>query len=424
MSIEYGLQDQFASNYDKRKLCSYDIEIIDRPTKPLIHQAARFLLFGQGKGVMNINEKAYDLDACTFVAILPWDTSEVTEVSEPLEFVKIIYNYDYVNQFLRINGSAPVAVTSFLADNPVIRLSEEEYRQITVICDAIRDEVGVESFYEVEQEKELSELMIGNKIAELMISYKRMIMKRGVLSSDIRKDETHSKSGIFKYIYAHIADYMTPDKLSKVFNMSQEDISQYIQEMTGYTLSAYINETRISKVCDLLIHTHLPLIDIAMATGFNDASHLIKNFKNRMHVSPNEYRQSYHSDTEVFREDEKTLGFAAVSFINDFYTDDLRSIDVAKHFGTTVIELNRALLFVIEMNFEEFLHYKRINKAAELLLETDMAEIDICMEVGYNNIKTFTRNFVKLKNVRPGDFRRQYTLQQGGESIPVSEEEN
>ena len=37
------IQDQFCSSYDKRKLCSFDIEYIDTPTKPLIHQAARYI---------------------------------------------------------------------------------------------------------------------------------------------------------------------------------------------------------------------------------------------------------------------------------------------------------------------------------------------------------------------------------------------
>ncbi len=30
------IQDQFCSSYDKRKLCSFDIEYIDTPTKPLM----------------------------------------------------------------------------------------------------------------------------------------------------------------------------------------------------------------------------------------------------------------------------------------------------------------------------------------------------------------------------------------------------
>ncbi|MBO4537658.1 MAG: AraC family transcriptional regulator, partial [Erysipelotrichaceae bacterium] len=198
---ESGLQDQFCSSYDKTKLCSYDVEIIKGPTKPLIHQAARFLLFGKGKGVMKINEKSYDLNPGSFAAILPWDSSEVTEVSEPLQFVKIIYSYDFVNQFLRINGSAPANVTSFMAACPVVNLNEQEMKLIQQICRSIKSEVGVESAYAVRQEKELSELLVGNKIAELMINFKRLILKRGTVEPQ-RSNASPNKAGIFKYMYS------------------------------------------------------------------------------------------------------------------------------------------------------------------------------------------------------------------------------
>ncbi|MBQ6654328.1 MAG: helix-turn-helix transcriptional regulator [Erysipelotrichaceae bacterium] len=420
---ESGLQDQFCSDYDKAKLCSYDIEIIDGPTRPLIHQAGRFLLFRQGKGVMKINERAYDISPGSFAAILPWDTSEVTQVSQPLQFVKVIFNFDFVNRFLRVTGAPPANVVAFLESSPLVDLDQQEMKNIEEICRVIKNEVGVESAYLRQQDRELSELMAGNKLAELMINFKRLIISRQGTQLPNRSREPGSRSGIFRYIYAHLGEYMTAERLSEVFSLPQAEIVSYVREMTGFSLSDYINEARIAKVCDLLVHTRLPLTDIALITGFTDASHLVKSFSKRMHVSPGEYRQAYLPERQVLREDDSTLGFAAVSYVNDYYMEDLRSTEVARHFGTSVVELNRALLYVIEMNFEEFLNYKRINRAAELLLESDMAEIDVCMEVGYNNIKTFTRNFVKLKNIRPGDFRRQYTLQQGDESIPAETEE-
>lgn len=77
--------------------------------------------------------------------------------------------------------------------------------------------------------------------------------------------------------------------------------------------------------------------------------------------------------------------------------------------------MNKTLLYILEKNFEEFLHYLRINQACELLLETDAALVDIGVSVGYNTVKTFTRNFVRMKGVTPGEFRKIYHLQEEGE---------
>ena len=99
--------------------------------------------------------------------------------------------------------------------------------------------------------------------------------------------------------------------------------------------------------------------------------------------------------------------------------EDLRIQDVANKFKISIIELNRILLFQLEKNFEELLHFLRINKACEMLLKSDAAITDIGVMVGYNTVKTFNRNFVKLKGMTPGTFRKTILFQNGSESILV-----
>ena len=54
-----------------------------------------------------------------------------------------------------------------------------------------------------------------------------------------------------------------------------------------------------------------------------------------------------------------------------------------------------------------------------MLLTTDAAITDIGFQVGYNTVKTFNRNFVKLKNMSPGNFRKTILFQKGSETILV-----
>ena len=53
-----------------------------------------------------------------------------------------------------------------------------------------------------------------------------------------------------------------------------------------------------------------------------------------------------------------------------------------------------------------FLNYLRVSKACELMLSTKMSITDIAIEVGYNTVKTLSRNFVKLKSMTPATFRK------------------
>jgi AraC-like DNA-binding protein len=49
----------------------------------------------------------------------------------------------------------------------------------------------------------------------------------------------------------------------------------------------------------------------------------------------------------------------------------------------------------------------RINRACQLLMESDRLITDICYVVGFNNIANFNRRFRDIKGMTPRDYRRQ-----------------
>ncbi|MBP1993331.1 response regulator transcription factor [Paenibacillus eucommiae] len=69
-----------------------------------------------------------------------------------------------------------------------------------------------------------------------------------------------------------------------------------------------------------------------------------------------------------------------------------------------------SFLFKKEMNvsFTEYLNQLRIEKAVELLLETELPSYRIAEEVGYENINYFGRVFKKQKGVSPQQYRNQH----------------
>ena len=73
--------------------------------------------------------------------------------------------------------------------------------------------------------------------------------------------------------------------------------------------------------------------------------------------------------------------------------------------------MNRLLLYYSEKNFETLLHHTRIYKACDLLASTNLLVIDVAVEVGYSNVKTFNMNFFKFKQMTPSEFRSRITIQ-------------
>ncbi len=416
------VQDQFCSSYDKRKLCSYDIEFIDRPTRPLLHQTSRFLFIEKGSGNIKINGVDYKIIPNTFIAILPWETTEINIVDESLQFVKIIYNSDFISQSMKSTYNTSNDLLSILTpigNYPVIYCTEEEAKIIKGILNEIKNETGVESIYDVLEEKELSKIYVTNKLCELLIHFKRFITKKDCRQEDGHSIELDDRNAIFRYMYSHLNEKQTLTKISAMFYMSESAISKYITDVTGFSFRDLLNEMRIVKAMDLLTYTDMTLNEIADLCGFTDASHISKVFNDRVGTTPKVYQNIYRNTHDIFGEREKSVSFEIITYIYENYMEDLRIQDVANKFKISIIELNRILLFQLEKNFEELLHFLRINKACEMLLKSDAAITDIGVMVGYNTVKTFNRNFVKLKGMTPGTFRKTILFQNGSESILV-----
>lgn len=417
------IQEQFCSSYDKRKLCSYDIELISGPTKPLFHQSARFWLFKKGEGTIIINGNSYKVKENSFAAVLPWDTTTITEVIKPLQIIKVIFNLDLLSEF-NLNKKMEFnynKIISSINTSPIIDLEKDEVKKIKSILDTIKDEVGIESMYQIEEEEVFSDVLTSNKIYELLIMFSRFQNKQKLSNRNGENIDVDKRNLIFKYIYSHMSEGVTLSQLAEVFYMSESAVSKYIVSMTGINFNDLVNEMRINKTSDLLMYTDLSLNDVAQIVGFSDASYLVKVFTERTGVAPKQYREIYQVKENLFKEKDRSLGYKLISYIEKNYTENITIADLMNRFNVNASDINTALLYSAEKNFDDLLNLFRINKSCELLLDSDMAIVDVGIAVGYNNAKSFHRNFVKNKKITPSEFRKKYHLQLGSESIPEDE---
>lgn len=416
MSKIIEIQNPYCSNIDQKQFCGFDVEVVDDETRPLIHQTARFLFFKKGHGTIVIDDIAYELKPYTFVAILPWEITKISSVEQQLQNYKIIYNSEVTNNIIKSiynTDNEMLQILDSLGKNPVVYCNTEEAKQIEYIIREIRHEVGMESMLELSTSEELSNIFTINKIIELIVLFKRLINKQESVRKGITLPKSDHKNKMLKYIYSHASEKLTLSKMSDLFYMSESAISKYIQDTTGLTFNDLLNEVRIEKAINFLMYTDLTLNEIATVTGYVDASHISKVFASRIGTTPNEYRKIYRKLNNVVKEKEKQLSYQVISYIHNNYDhEEMNCAAVANTFNISIVELNRILITQVEKNFDDLLHVIRINKACELLLSTEDAIADIAIEVGYNNAKTFSRNFLKIKNMTPGVFRKSIFLQE------------
>ncbi len=293
---------------------------------------------------------------------------------------------------------------------PVITLNDHARNEIEIIFSKIKEEVGIESVMEKMEHESYHEILVCTLVAQIITIFCRETDANRMVPK-VLAEPGDPRALILRYIYMHLSDKMTLDKLSKQFYMSKSSISKYILEKTGLSFNELLNEMRVTKTINYLLYTDFTLEELASIVGYVDAAHISKVFSARMDDKIGNYRKTYGKVLHVGKIRETKQDYKIVEYILRNFSEDLTAHSVADTFNISLIELNKALLLQVEKNFYDFLNLTRINKACEFLIETDMEITDIAIGVGYNTVKTFRRNFVQLRHMTPSEFRNNVSMQ-------------
>lgn len=233
------LQDARASASDPAVICSFDYEAIDKPTRAIIHQAARFLYVKRAAASFVIDGEEYVLQPNTLIAITPWKITDMVEVTETLQFIKVIYDYSYLNSvFKSVLGAGDISSEPlrFLTVEPVAYLDSVQAEYVDGIMEHLKAELGVES-NRVKKPDKPFQLYTVNKLIDLTIVYRRYIMShRGEL--DAGRDSGVKEQSILSYLYAHSSEKLTLSQVAEAFFLSESALAKQIAGMTGTTFQS------------------------------------------------------------------------------------------------------------------------------------------------------------------------------------------
>ena len=92
----------------------------------------------------------------------------------------------------------------------------------------------------------------------------------------------------------------------------------------------------------------------------------------------------------------------------------LSAAALAAELGMSESRFSRFFRRATGNTFTDFVNRIRVNRAGQLLMETDRLVTHICYEVGFNNVANFNRRFLEVKGLTPSEFRRQAGQRFGG----------
>jgi AraC-like DNA-binding protein len=96
-----------------------------------------------------------------------------------------------------------------------------------------------------------------------------------------------------------------------------------------------------------------------------------------------------------------------VDYLTEHYPEPFSMADLCQRVGMSESAFSRSFRRATGNTFTDFVNRLRINKACQLLMETDRYITNVCYDVGFNNVANFNRRFLQIKGQTPKEFRRQ-----------------
>ena len=106
-----------------------------------------------------------------------------------------------------------------------------------------------------------------------------------------------------------------------------------------------------------------------------------------------------------------------VSRITEQLAQPLSAAEIAAELGMSDSRFSRFFRRATGNTFTDFVNRVRINRACQLLMESDRRITDTCYEVGFNNVANFNRRFLEIKGMTPSEFRKQADKRFAGSSL-------
>ena len=359
------------------------------------HDFIEVSLILEGEGTEVINDTRYPVGPGWVSVTMPWHFHTLhTKPDCPIKrFICEFSMEDFFNYSV-IWPAAKDAI--FNKKSPSILLNEKDYNECCSIFNSMY------TIFTSDDPERQTRLYL--KLIEFMMLFYR--------AQQNSKDKAPAPSNniietALKYIHQHFNEQITLSSVSRHAGVGTTILRDNLKAYTGMEFHMLLTDIRIRNACILLALKTPTIKYIAQNTGFSTVQSFYRSFKSIKGITPEEFRRQH------WMESEGKAGYLMYNneiwdilyYIYLHFDEPITPEEVARAFGISTSYLHKTIKYNFLQTFSELLREIRIGYSCGLLTASDMPLVQVAVECGFNNTKTFSRAFQKQKGCTPTEFR-------------------
>jgi transcriptional regulator GlxA family with amidase domain len=97
---------------------------------------------------------------------------------------------------------------------------------------------------------------------------------------------------VLEYIEQHLSGKLTNEDIAAAIGLSKSHFSRAFKSTLGASPMAYVAARRVERAKRMMVVSAESLAEVALDCGFADQSHLNRQFRRAMGVTPGQWRRS------------------------------------------------------------------------------------------------------------------------------------
>lgn len=232
-----------------------------------------------------IEDRAYPIRAGDLALIGIGDLHKPDpEVSTPFDWILLSFSPDFIKSWV---ASIPDA-DLFCCFNQKVRQLRLDRGQQTYV-----ESLFVHIADEVEQRQPGYLTAIRLNLMELLLFTARSAGRNSPLHRIPLIPIGEKVTLAAQYICQNYARKISLESIACMHHISYYYFCRAFRQITGYTLTEYINSVRVKRAEQLLRETHMSVTAVALAVGFESSTNFGRVFKSMTHLSPLRYRMRW-----------------------------------------------------------------------------------------------------------------------------------